>query len=163
MSETPRSPRFKSSAEEAAFFAAYDAVLTRWPVSIEAVDVPSRYGTTHVQVCGPPEGTPLVLLHGGGATSTVWFANVEALTCTHRVFAVDQLGDAGAACTTGSRSRGRRTSWPGWIASSTASASTSPHSAATPMGRGSRSTRRSTRLPGSASSSCWSRPTVSPG
>ena len=48
MSETPRSPRFKSSAEEAAFFAAYDAVLTRWPVSIEVVDVPSRYGTTHV-------------------------------------------------------------------------------------------------------------------
>lgn len=95
MSETRRSLRFTSAADESAFFAAYDAVLAQWPVAVDAVDVPSRYGTTHVQVCGPPEAKPLVLLHGGGATSTVWFANVEALTRSHRVFAVDQLGDAG--------------------------------------------------------------------
>lgn len=37
----------------------------------------------------------MVLLHGGGATSTVWFANVETLSRTHRLYAVDQIGDAG--------------------------------------------------------------------
>lgn len=92
----PRStPRFKTAASKAAFHAAYDAVLAQWPVAVEPVDVPSAHGTTHVQVCGPSDGEPLVLLHGGGATSTVWFANVEALTRTHRVYAVDQIGDAG--------------------------------------------------------------------
>jgi len=88
-------PQFASAANEAAFNAAYDAVLGKWPVSVESVKVPSAYGTTHVQVTGPQEGKPLVLLHGGGATSTVWFANVGALSRTHRVYAVDQMGDAG--------------------------------------------------------------------
>jgi pimeloyl-ACP methyl ester carboxylesterase len=77
------------------FFAAYDAVLARWPVLYEAVDVSTEFGTSRVQVCGPPDGGPLLLLPGGGATSTVWFANVEALGRSHRVFAVDVVGDAG--------------------------------------------------------------------
>jgi len=77
------------------FLDAYDAVLARWPVPVESVDVPSAYGTTRVHVCGPDRGTPLVLLHGGGATSTVWFANIEALSRDRRVYAIDQLNDAG--------------------------------------------------------------------
>ncbi len=31
------------------FFAAYDAVLARWPVPVDPVDVPSAYGTTRVK------------------------------------------------------------------------------------------------------------------
>jgi pimeloyl-ACP methyl ester carboxylesterase len=80
---------------EADFLAAYDAVLARWPLPVEAVDVPSPYGTTRVNVCGPPDAPPLVLLHGGGATSTVWFANVADLGRSHRLYAVDQIGDVG--------------------------------------------------------------------
>ncbi|OLB65670.1 MAG: hypothetical protein AUI10_05680 [Actinobacteria bacterium 13_2_20CM_2_72_6] len=49
------------------FLAAYDALLRRWPVPVEPVEVPSAYGTTRVNVCGPVDGEPLVLLHGGGA------------------------------------------------------------------------------------------------
>ena len=74
---------------------AYDAVLARWPIPVESVDVPSVYGTTRVHVCGPDRGTPLVLLHGRGATSTVWFRNVAELSRDRRVYALDQLGDAG--------------------------------------------------------------------
>jgi len=79
-----------SSAKD--YLAAYDAVLAQWPVPVSPVDVPSAYGTTRVNVCGPADGAPLVLLHGGGATSTVWFANVGDLTRTHRVYAVDRSG-----------------------------------------------------------------------
>lgn len=79
------------------FFAAYDDVLGRWPVDVETIDVPSAYGTTRVNVCGPRSGTPLVLLHGGGATSTVWFANVADLARAHRVYAVDLIGDPGCS------------------------------------------------------------------
>jgi pimeloyl-ACP methyl ester carboxylesterase len=82
-------PRF------AEFRRAYDAVLAQWPTPVQEVDVPSPYGTTHVNVGGAPDGDPLVLLPGGGATSTVWFANVGAWARTHRVYAVDPIGEPG--------------------------------------------------------------------
>jgi pimeloyl-ACP methyl ester carboxylesterase len=83
------------------FLHAYDALLARWPVPVEAVDVPSAYGTTRVNVCGPDDGEPLVLLHGGGATSTAWFAVAGELSGRYRVYAVDQLGDAGRSVADG--------------------------------------------------------------
>jgi pimeloyl-ACP methyl ester carboxylesterase len=86
---------FKTTEAQAAFFAAYDAVLDQWPVLVETDDLHSAYGTTHINICGPTGGEPLVLLHGGGATSTVWFANVAALSQTHRVYAVDAIGGPG--------------------------------------------------------------------
>jgi pimeloyl-ACP methyl ester carboxylesterase len=65
---------------DAEFYRAYDALLARWPVPVEPVDVASVYGTTRVNVCGPADGEPLVLLHGGGATSTVWSGVVGELS-----------------------------------------------------------------------------------
>ncbi|MCO5970105.1 alpha/beta fold hydrolase [Actinoallomurus soli] len=88
-------PAVETWPGRAGYLAAYDAVLARWPLPVESVDLPSPYGTTHVNVCGPRDGEPLVLLHGAGATSTVWFANVGALGRTFRVYAVDTIGDAG--------------------------------------------------------------------
>jgi pimeloyl-ACP methyl ester carboxylesterase len=92
------------------FLVAYDAVLARWPVPSKAVDLPTGFGATRVQVCGHPDGAPLVLLPGGGATSTVWFANVEALGRSHQVFAVDVMGDAGRSVPNVQSGRSLRTS-----------------------------------------------------
>jgi len=103
---TPRRPSFPSPAIERAFSAAYDSVLELWPVPFQSIDVPSEFGTTHVHVCGPADAPPLVLLHGGGATSTVWFATVERLSRAHRVHAVDQIGDAGRSVHEGRPLRG---------------------------------------------------------
>lgn len=94
-SRRPGLPGAGSSDDESRFFAAYDAVLGRWPLPVDCVDVSSAYGTTHVHVCGPPGAEPIVLLHGGGATSTVWFANVDALSRTARIYALDTLNDVG--------------------------------------------------------------------
>jgi pimeloyl-ACP methyl ester carboxylesterase len=77
------------------FLAAYDAVLDHWPVPVDRMDLTSAYGTTRVTACGPVDGEPLVLLHGGGTTSAVWFANVADLSRTRRVYAVDRIGEAG--------------------------------------------------------------------
>lgn len=78
-----------------AFYAAYDSVLSRWPDDTASTTLESDYGTTHINVCGPQSGPPVVLLPGGGATSTVWLDNVTALSTRNRVYAVDLMGDVG--------------------------------------------------------------------
>jgi pimeloyl-ACP methyl ester carboxylesterase len=87
--------------DHAQYRTAYDAVLAQWPVAVESADLQSPYGTTHVNICGPRDGAPLLLLHSRGATSTVWFANVAALSQAHRVYAVDTIGDAGRSVHSG--------------------------------------------------------------
>ena len=77
------------------FFSAYDRVLLKWPADTQAIDVNTMHGTTRINACGPVYGPALVLLPGAGATSTVWFANVEALSQQYRVFAVDLMGAVG--------------------------------------------------------------------
>lgn len=83
---------FKTPGGEAVFRAAYDAVLKQWSVAYEEVDIPSRFGTTHVIVTGPQDAPPLVLLHGIYATSTMWTPNIADFTREHRVYAVDVMG-----------------------------------------------------------------------
>ncbi len=77
------------------FFTAYDRVLRKWPADTRAIDVDTVHGATRINACGPVDGPALVLLPGAGATSTVWFANVEALSQRYRVYAVDLMGDVG--------------------------------------------------------------------
>ena len=77
------------------FFAAYDPFLVRWPTGTTEIDVPTPYGITRVHAYGPVDATPVLLLHGGGSTGAVWFANAPVLGTHHRVLAVDILGDAG--------------------------------------------------------------------
>ncbi|WP_449062835.1 alpha/beta fold hydrolase [Planomonospora algeriensis] len=105
---TSATPAFRTPEAEKRFLAAYQAVLEQWPITTEPIDVRSAYGTTRVQVCGPREGNPLVLLHGGGATSAVWFANVAALGSAHRVYAVDQIGEPGRSVHDGRPIRDQR-------------------------------------------------------
>ncbi|SMQ21058.1 Pimeloyl-ACP methyl ester carboxylesterase [Streptomyces sp. Ag82_O1-12] len=89
-----------------AFFAAYDAVLRRWPVEVDGVDVPTPYGSTRVHIAGREDGPPLVLLPGGGTTSTAWFANAATLAPAHRIHAVDLMGDIGRSVHDGAPLRG---------------------------------------------------------
>jgi pimeloyl-ACP methyl ester carboxylesterase len=78
------------------FESAYDKVMAKWPEDREAVTVPTPFGETYVNVCGPADGRPLVLLSGGGgATSASWYAQAAQLAPTHRVHAVDLIGFPG--------------------------------------------------------------------
>ncbi|MFW3171247.1 alpha/beta fold hydrolase [Geodermatophilus sp. CPCC 206100] len=73
----------------------YDVAAARWPRGSSAVDVPTSWGRTHVLVAGPAGADPVVLLHGGGATATVWSGVAGALAGRFRVLAPDQPGDPG--------------------------------------------------------------------
>jgi len=117
MSE-PSASGFPATAEGAGFFRAYDAVLSKWPTEVSSEQVPSPFGTTWVNTCGPVGGPPVILVPGQRATSTVWFNNVGELSRRHRVFAIDILGDAGrsvAAADTPVRSRDDLLAWLGGI------------------------------------------------
>ncbi|MDI3417677.1 alpha/beta fold hydrolase [Streptomyces luteolus] len=77
------------------FLAAYDALLDRWGPGVERLDIRTPHGTTRANGLGPHTAPPLLLLPGGGDSSASWFANAATLARTHRVLAVDLIGDAG--------------------------------------------------------------------
>ena len=87
-----RPSAFKTPEGEAAFLAAYDAAMKLWPVPYEEMDIPTRFGMTHVVVSGPKDAPPLVLLHGYWATSTMWAPNIADFSKDYRVYAVDVMG-----------------------------------------------------------------------
>jgi pimeloyl-ACP methyl ester carboxylesterase len=83
---------FKTPEGEAAYLAAYSAVMRLWPVPYEEMNIPSRFGMTHVVVSGPNDAPPLVLLHGYWATLTMWTRNIADFSKSHRVYAIDIMG-----------------------------------------------------------------------
>ena len=89
------SSAFKTRDGEIEYRAAYDAALQSWPVPYEEIDVPTRFGISHVVVCGPKTAPPLVLLHGYMATSLMWAPNVVDFTRDYRVYAIDTMGQPG--------------------------------------------------------------------
>lgn len=89
-------PIFTTHDDRAKYLAAYEAMFALWKVPYDSIDVKTRFGSTHINACGPKGGQPLVLLHGAGLSSTAWYANIPGLSADHRVYAVDVIGDAGA-------------------------------------------------------------------
>lgn len=83
---------FKSAEGEAKYRSAYDATMALWPVAFEELEVPSRFGKTHVVVSGPTDGPPLVALHGTMTTLTIWLPNIADLATEYRVYAIDTMG-----------------------------------------------------------------------
>jgi pimeloyl-ACP methyl ester carboxylesterase len=86
---------FKTPAGQARYFAAYDATMALWSVPVTALEVPTRFGTTHVNACGADDAPPLVLLHGAAISSTMWYPNAAALSRSYRVYAPDIIGEMG--------------------------------------------------------------------
>ncbi len=83
---------FKSSEGEARYMAAYEASLRLWPVPYQAMDIPGRFGCTHLVASGPPDAPALVLLHGYFASLTMWSPNIAELSRDYRVYALDVMG-----------------------------------------------------------------------
>ncbi|WP_327301708.1 alpha/beta fold hydrolase [Streptomyces goshikiensis] len=105
-----------ASAVSVQFRAAYDAVLAEWPAPVTSREVPTPHGLTRINSCGPLGAPPLVLLPGGGATSTVWGAVVAAgAGRTHRVHAVDLVGEPGLSVPAGGRAIRTPEDLAGWL------------------------------------------------
>lgn len=86
---------FPSPEVRAEMLALYDAKLSRWPVPFEELDLPGRFGSTHVVVAGDAAAPPLVLVHMTCSPAFVWEPIIASLAARRRVFAVDTIGDVG--------------------------------------------------------------------
>ncbi len=103
---------FKTPQGQARYLAAYEATLALWPVTVESFPVPTRFGTTHVNACGPRGAHPVVLLHELGISGTMWYQNVADLSRSYRVYALDTIGDAGKSiCTRSLRTGADFVAW----------------------------------------------------
>jgi pimeloyl-ACP methyl ester carboxylesterase len=86
---------FKTPRGQAQYFAAYEAALRLWPVPHGSHFVSTTYGQTHVISCGQEDAFPLILLHVGQASSTMWFPNIAPLSEKFHVLALDTIGEPG--------------------------------------------------------------------
>jgi len=86
-------PVFTSIAGEAEIMRAYDAIMHEWTAAYEELTVTTSFGETHVIASGPKDAPPVVLLHALLAGSVSWYRNVEVLSQSYRVYAVDVVGE----------------------------------------------------------------------
>lgn len=86
---------YASDAVEAQFAAIYDEKMAEWPVPYEDRFLETEYGAVHVIVSGPESAPPLLLLHASGVASWSWKYNIESLSQSYRVYAIDLIGDVG--------------------------------------------------------------------
>ncbi|MER6122144.1 alpha/beta fold hydrolase [Streptomyces sp. NPDC001795] len=92
--------RYVNDALRERYFAACDAVYAMGASAVAQADVETSFGTTHVYRYGPddPAGesrTPVVLVHGAGSCSAMWYPNTPALSAERVVYAIDTPGDPG--------------------------------------------------------------------
>ncbi|HZG88060.1 alpha/beta hydrolase [Paenibacillus sp.] len=91
---TAATPLFKSIQHELDYMAAYEKTLELWNVPVESMRVRTSYGITHMLVCGPKNGQPILLFNGFGFSAAMWYPTAEALAASgRRVYAVDVLGE----------------------------------------------------------------------
>lgn len=84
---------FKSREMREKILGRYNQILGAIPFEKKYVE--TSFGKTFVLAAGAPGNPPVILLHGSCANSAFWFGEMTALSPTHRVLAVDILGEAG--------------------------------------------------------------------
>ncbi|MCK7624267.1 alpha/beta fold hydrolase [Streptomyces sp. RS10V-4] len=92
--------RYVSDARRDRYFAACDALYALGAPALAEEDVATSFGTTHVYRYGPADPaartrTPVVLVHGAGSCSAMWYPNTVALSADRPVYALDTPGDPG--------------------------------------------------------------------
>ncbi|MBL0348002.1 alpha/beta fold hydrolase [Candidatus Villigracilis affinis] len=86
-------PMFTSSEGEKEVLCAHQAILDQWAPPYKEVTIPTSFGETHVIASGPEDAPPVVLLHALLASAMSWYRNIDALSQSYRVYAVDVIGE----------------------------------------------------------------------
>lgn len=86
---------YKSAQGKKIIMRRYDEILKRWPAPCEKRTIPTKYGDTFVISSGADTGKAIVLLHGSTTNSAMWMGDAAILGKTHKVYAIDIIGEAG--------------------------------------------------------------------
>jgi pimeloyl-ACP methyl ester carboxylesterase len=86
---------FRSAAGRQLLEQRYRQYLQHWPVPAEHLTIATGHGDTFVIACGPVAAPPLVLLHGAGTNSTIWFSDAALWAQERRTYLVDVIGEPG--------------------------------------------------------------------
>jgi pimeloyl-ACP methyl ester carboxylesterase len=86
-------PVFSSPEGESEVMCAYQAIMDKWTPPYKELTIPTSFGETHVIASGPENAQPVVLIHALLAGSVSWYRNVEALSQSYSVYAVDVVGE----------------------------------------------------------------------
>ena len=73
----------------------YDAQLSRLPIPWKDVYIETSFGRTHIVETGNFDGEPLLVFHGGNATSAYNLLDCGFLFKDFHIYAVDTIGHPG--------------------------------------------------------------------
>lgn len=91
---------YKSEAGKNRILQLYDEQLTRLPVPCKDLWVETSFGRTHLIETGSPEGEPLLVFHGGNATTAYNLLACDFLLQDFHIYAVDTIGHPGKSAET---------------------------------------------------------------
>lgn len=89
-----KSVMFKDDAAKARIREWFDTFRAAIPCPTESRVLETPEGRTHVLVAGPADGPPLVCFHGALASSAHLLPELAGLVASHRVYAVDVVGQS---------------------------------------------------------------------
>lgn len=91
---------YRNEHAKKAVWELYDKQLNELEVPYRDLFVETPFGKTHVVKCGNPNGTPLLVFHGGNATTAYNLRSCAFLLRDLCVYAVDTIGHPGKSAET---------------------------------------------------------------
>ena len=86
---------YKSEEGFNAIMAWYESLVEQIEVPCKSQYVETRFGRTHMLVCGPEDAEPLVLVQAVAGNAPLWRNQLPALAQHFRVYALDTVGQPG--------------------------------------------------------------------
>jgi len=95
ISEEPQLRFYKSPAGYSAIMAWYENALESIDIPLQSRYVQTRFGRTHMLVCGPENAEAIFLIPGTAGCAPLWRNQFRALGERYRVYALDVIGQPG--------------------------------------------------------------------
>jgi pimeloyl-ACP methyl ester carboxylesterase len=86
---------YKSEEGFNAIMAWYESLVEQIEIPCNSQYVETRFGRTHMLVCGPEDAEPLVLVQAVAGNAPLWRNQLPALAQHFRVYALDTVGQPG--------------------------------------------------------------------
>lgn len=86
---------YKSAEGREAIMEWYEDVVAKLDVEVESLYVNTRFGRTHMLVCGPEDAPPLFLVPGVAGCAPLWRRQLPEFAKHFRVYALDIVGQPG--------------------------------------------------------------------